>query len=464
MIRETRANGDRTALPVKEIFDKNGAYFFLIMFYFFYDVLVLAGALVYLPYYILRGRWHPKIWMRLGFFPLSLFGDVSGRDCVWLHAVSVGEARASETLLELFRRQWPKRPLAVSTVTPTGQEIVRRLIRKGEVSFYAPLDISWVVGKFLRILKPSLVVIMETEIWPNLIRLAHARGVQVVIVNGRISDHSLRGYEKIRGVVVPVLSRVELFCMQNQESAERIIALGAPRDKVKVTGNIKFDITSGPKEPMFFGVLKESLLSCRMLLAGSTHEGEEEILVALYKSLRKDFSDLRLCLAPRHLERVDKIRRLVRMQGLEAVSLSRLPAMQDPSWKFSSNHVGVLDTIGDLNALYSLSDVAFVGGSLVRKGGHNPIEPAVFGKAVFFGPHMDNFREIRDVFIREKAAVEVADQASLEYELRTVLSNPAVLAGIGQRGKILLDKNRGAALKTFGQIQALLSCEGRKGA
>ena len=433
------------------------------MIYFIYDIALFLAYLLYLPFYALRGRVHGKIFTRLGFFKRDDFLAIRGKDVIWIHAVSVGEARAAESLVQLIRQEWPKKRIVISTVTPTGHEIVKRIVNENELVFYAPLDISLVVGKFLRHIAPSFLIIMETEIWPNLIRLSKRRGVSVVVVNGRISDRSYRRYNRLKSLLKPVLLSMDLFCMQTEEAGQRVVALGARVGRVKITGNIKFDISADLKEPSFFSFLKESLRGCLFFIAGSTHENEEEEMVDIYKSLRKDFNHLRMLIAPRHLERVDRIRRMIRFHGLEAVNLSHLSASPTGGstrgsgpMSLSSGQVMLLDTIGDLNALYRLCDIAFVGGSLVKKGGHNPIEPALFGKPIIFGKHMDNFREIRDIFIGERAALEVDSPQALEYELRRLLGDPHERKALGDRAKALLDKNKGAAGRAFAEIRKII--------
>lgn len=420
------------------------------MIYFFYDIVLFLASLVYLPFYALRGRVHGELWTRLGFFREGFLEDSGGRETVWIHAVSVGEARAAEALLSLMREAWPGKRLVISTVTPTGYEIARRIMREGEVVFYAPLDISLVVKKFLRRLRPSVLIILETELWPNLIRLTRDQGAKIIIVNGRISDRSFRRYLWVKGFLRPTLNGIDLFCMQTRESADRIISLGAWHKKVHVTGNIKFDISADIKEPAFGPALKEALKGSLLWIAGSTHDNEEEAIIPMYKSLHKDFPRLRLLIAPRHLERIDKIRRMIRVGGLDSVLLSRF--MPPPA----SSVVMVLDTMGDLNAMYRLADIVFVGGSLVKKGGHNPIEPALFGKPILFGKFMSNFREIRHVFLSEHAAIEIEGPQMLEVELRKLLASPAERKALGEAARGLVEKNRGAAAKTFALLRSFL--------
>jgi len=426
--------------PVQGVVDAKTA-----MIYFLYDILLAIAALVYLPFYAVRGRVHGRILDRIGIFCADAWQVPEDKKTIWIHAVSVGEARAAESLVRFFRSRQPQTRIVVSTVTPTGYGILKKVLKDNELAVFAPLDLSWVVRKFLKVLRPSLVVIMETELWPNLIRLSSAAGARVVIVNGRISDRSFAGYKRLSWLVGPVLKLIGLFCMQSRESADRIIAMGADPGRVHVMGNIKFDISSDFSRPAFLKKLHTLATNQMLWVAGSTHENEEEMLLGIYKSLRKDFAGLRLVIAPRHLERIDKIRRLVRVNGLEAVLVSRLDHLL-------SGQVALLDTMGDLTALYELADVVFVGGSLVNKGGHNPIEPAVFGKPVLFGKHMDNFREIRDIFIRQGAALEVGTVQDLEYELRRLLASPAERKTLGEKARELLSQNRGATERTVSEI------------
>lgn len=419
------------------------------MVYLLYDILLFLASLIYLPFYALRGRVGRHILMRLGFFKDEHFQALKNQEVVWIHAVSVGEARASESLIRLIRQQWPRKRLVVSCVTPTGFAIMQKILKSDEMACYAPLDISFVVRKFLSHIHPDVLIIMETEIWPNLIRLGKERGATVIVVNGRISDRSLKWYKRFAFLLRNIFRSVDLFCMQTMEAKERIIALGAMPEQVQMTGNVKFDISEDWKEPAFLPRIKDALKGSLLWVAASTHDNEEEMVVAIYRSLRKDIGSLRLLIAPRHLERVESIRRAVRLGGLE-------PLLVSGAAEVSSAQVMILDTIGDLNALYRLCDVAFIGGSLVKKGGHNPIEPALFGKAILFGRYMDNFREVRDIFIREEAAIEVDTPQNLEYELRRLLADTQQIKTLGDKARRLLERNRGAASRTFSAMEAFV--------
>ncbi|MGE5279381.1 MAG: 3-deoxy-D-manno-octulosonic acid transferase [Deltaproteobacteria bacterium] len=414
----------------------------MVIFYLFYDILLFLALVLYLPVYALRGRVGGHLWMRLGFFPEGYFDVLRGQDVVWLHAVSVGEARGAESLLRLMRQRWPGRKRVISTVTPTGYEILRAIAEKDETICYAPVDLSFVVRRFLAEIQPSLLVIFETELWPNLIRLTHGRGARVAIVNGRISDASLRRYGRLPWFWRRLLKDVCLFCMQTEEAAERIKTLGGWYKDVVVTGNIKFDAMPAVREPSFAPLLREATENGILWIAGSTHDNEEEAVLKIYKSLRKDFPRLRLLIAPRHLERLDRIRRAIRLEGFDSLLLSRAASAQQSA-------VLLLDTIGDLSATYRFGAIVFVGGSLVPKGGHNPIEPAVYGKAILFGPHMGNFREIRNRFIKEEAALEIKTPQEMEFALRRLLGSRQEREALGARARQLIENNRGAAQQTM---------------
>lgn len=392
---------------------------------------------------------HRDIMMRLGFFKDDLFESIRAKDVIWIHAVSVGEARAAESLIRLIRQEWPKSRLVVSTVTSTGYEIVKKMLEKDEIVFYAPLDISFVVRKFLRHISPLLLIIFETEIWPNLIRLSKDYGCRVAVVNGRISDSSYAGYRRFRPFFEPIVRDVDLFCMQTEDAAFRVKELGAVAKNVKNTGNIKFDISADRKESLQVARLKNCFGDVSLLIAGSTHENEEELIIDVYKSLKKDFSRLRLLIAPRHINRVDQVRRIIRLRGFETVFFSNFRDL-------NNGVVVILDTIGDLNALYKYCEIAFVGGSLVKKGGHNPIEPALFAKPILHGSHMENFKEIRNIFIKEKASVEVKNAEGLEYELRRLLADGAERKRLGERAAGLLQNNKGAAGRTFEELRNVI--------
>ena len=361
----------------------------------------------------------------------------------WVHAVSVGEAAAAVPLVEAIARRWPGLGIVVSTVTPTGARIVADRLRTIATHRYFPVDLPGAVGRALDAVRPRFFVAMETELWPNFLRAASARGVPVMIANGRISDRSFRGYRRVRTLTVRMLASVRLFGMQSEEDARRIIALGAPPERVVVTGNIKNDLLppDGAGEPLWQRLLGLSE-SDLVWVAGSTHRGEEAIVLEAYQTLKPRFPALALVLAPRHPERVPEVERLVRERGLTPVRRSELPKARE------RDAVIVLDTVGELVQLYRLATVVFVGGSLVPTGGHNMLEPALLRKPVLFGPHTSNFRASADLLIEAHGAVLVEDGPRLEGEVAALLEDAPRRTSMGEAAFQAVASRRGAVKQT----------------
>src|SRR3989338_362590 len=366
-----------------------------------YDLIFIIFALSYLPVYLLRRKFHSGFLMRLGIFPEKLRKEFYGKRPIWLHAVSVGEALASRSLLEHLHREYPKKQILISTVTPTGNRIARSLAVENDAVIYLPLDISFIVKHVLSFIEPSLFIIAETEIWPNLVCSLRKRNVPIIVVNARISDGSYKGYRLIKFCLARILRKINLFCVQAEADCLRLLSLGVEKEKIKLTGNMKFDNTD-------YTDLKADYTDCRLkltlkdneklLVAGSTHSGEEEIILKVYKGLSAEFPDLRLLLAPRHPERSKEIEKLVLNYGFNAVFISGLPPPRVPAGQPAA--VFILDTIGQLISFYAIADIVFVGGSLIKKGGHNILEPAVFAKPILLGPWTFNFRDITSLFLK----------------------------------------------------------------
>ena len=392
--------------------------------------------------------------MRLGIFPQGLINRIKGRKNIWLHTVSVGEAQAASALVKNLKHEYPDFCLVISTVTETGNKVARKLAGPQDIVIYSPLDVSFIVKKVASIINPKLFVIAETEIWPNLIINLARKSVPVILVNGRISANSFRGYKIIRPFFKKLLRSFNLFCMQTKEDAQRIVELGAEKSKVKATGNMKFDISSSEFR-MFMSSelgLKENE---KLLIAGSTHRGEEEIILQAYKELVKNHSDLRLLIAPRHIERAQELERLVAKLGFRAQRFSNigLTTNYEPQ---TTNPILILDTIGRLKNIYALADIVFIGGSLIPHGGQNPIEPAIFGKAILFGPYMSNFSNISEAFLNNRAAIMLKDAPQLKDACSKLLKEPILRRDLGHRAKELVQKNKGATLKNMGLIRHLL--------
>lgn len=427
-----------------------------------YNVLLILLSVFLLPYYGVRmirsDRYRHGFWQRIGFVPRVLRDLPEGDRRIWIHAVSVGETLAAVPLVKRLLREFPEYRLVFSTTTVTGQNTALERLPKTVPAFYFPLDFPWAVGNFLNRIRPELVLILETELWPNLFWEAERRDIPVVLVNGRISERSLHRYEKIRFFMRRVLPFGSRFLMQTQADADRIQFLGVPPGKVGVTGNIKFDgWDESIPENLDLEVRREFGIRNgeRVLLAGSTHPGEEEMVLDSYRCLKDRFDPLRLILAPRRNERGPLVEQLVRERGFPVVLRSHIKAADVPA-PSPGNPVIVLDTIGELKRLYGIADAVFVGGSLTFRGGHNILEPAMYKKCALFGPHMQNFKAIAEEFLSRRAGVEVRSGAELTSAIEDLLSDPQKAGEMGIRANRCLMENRGALDKTVFHVREML--------
>jgi 3-deoxy-D-manno-octulosonic-acid transferase len=421
--------------------------------YWLYSALLAAGLLLSLPYWLLESARHGKYRAGLA----ERFGKVPRRlscglhlPAIWVHAVSVGEVIAVTGLIFELRGRFPQHRIVVSTTTATGQKIARE--RFGEDSvFYFPLDLPFAIRPYLRELRPELIVLAETEFWPNFLRLAHLSGAKIAVVNARISDRSLPGYKRFRGTMTSILRDVDLFLAQTDEDARRLEAIGAPRDRIEISGNLKFD-TPIPSPPAIVDNLRLALKGANagpVLVCGSTMDGEESLLLQAFENILAGYPRAVMILAPRHPERFSEVAELLRKLNVRCWSRSQ--------WKGEpiSGGVLLLDSIGELAALYSLADVAFVGGSLVPKGGHNIIEPAQYGVPIVVGNHTENFRDIVGLF-QSRDAVRIVGLAELPLVFMELLSNDAERAALGRRAAETLRSQMGATRRTIEALQSLL--------
>lgn len=371
---------------------------------------------------------------------------------LWLHAVSVGEVMAAAPLARLLVARYPKVPLLASTTTETGRAVAEQRIPAARFVFF-PLDFGWSVRRALSRLRPRVVLLTETELWPNFLAACAADGIPAVVINGRISPRSFPRYRLIRPWFRLVLQHVRLFCMQSAADAERILALGAPAERVAVTGNLKYDLPAldqaVDRDAIRGGLALPA--DCRLVVAGSIHRGEDELVIEAYKAAASSRRDLCLLLAPRHPERLEEVERAATRAGVACVRRSRLPG-EAPR----PGGTILLDTMGELARLYAVASVVFIGGSLIPHGGQNILEPAAYGRPVLHGPHMGNFAEMRDLFRAARAAVEVADGRSLAEALQTLLDDPAEADRMGQAGRTIVEAQRGATQRTADLVGALL--------
>lgn len=411
---------------------------------------VVLGVPLWGPALLLRSRYREGLGQRLARYGPELKAIRTAGGVLWVHAASVGEVRAVMPLLERLRTRAAECPLVLSVTTPTGHRLARSLL-DGPVC-YLPLDLPWIVRRAVRELRPRLLLLAETELWPNLLAALHARGCPVALVNGRISPRAFPRYRLIRPLVSQALGAVALCCMQSEADAERIRALGADPARVVVTGNLKFD---QPLPALVGASLSEltPLIGAKpVVVAGSTHAGEEAALLEACAALRARFPELVLVLAPRHPGRFDEVAALVTRSGEPWIRRSHLRGAINPPHPA----VVLLDSVGELPQAYALATVVFVGGSLVPVGGHNVLEPAAWGKPVLFGPSMENFQEIGMLMVQAGGGIQVSDRLALATTLERLLSSPQEAAMAGERGRALLEQHRGAVARTCGVIEPLL--------
>jgi len=427
--------------------------------YLLYSVLTLAAFVVVSPYFVYQAIRYKKyigtLRQRLGFLPITF--NLDAEQSIWIHAVSVGEALTARALAADLKARYPRLRLFLSTTTIAGQQVARRSLSNVDAVFYFPFDWTFIVRRTLRIVRPRVFVMMETEIWPNLLRECRRQGVKTVLINGRISSRSYPRYRLVRRFFARVLADVDRCCMQSEESARRLIELGAEPSRVTVTGSLKFDSLELPAATAH-GKPRERVLrffrlspSRTVVVAGSTLRGEESALLRAFARIKSTLPIALLVIAPRHPERFAEVERTSRDAGFVTTRRSELPIDAEPR-----ADVVVLDTIGELAQLYQVATAVFVGGSLVDQGGHNILEPAIFGKPIVFGAHMQNFKEIADAFVANDAAVQVRSEDELANVLLQLVTDPVRRARLGAAARALVEANRGAKAKTLDVIADLL--------
>lgn len=425
---------------------------------FVYSLLYMIVVLVLLPFeYSRRPKELRKRWLREKFGNLNaaiLFGKTAppaggnAKGAIWIHAVSVGEVMAASALLGNLKERYPDRRLILSTITDTGRKVAGERAPEGTAVVYLPLDIPFIQNRVIKKISPELLIVIETELWPNLIRVFREHGIPVLLLNGRISEKSFKGYRRIRFFMKTVLSHVDFFGMQSDEYAERIRELGASRERIITIGNFKFDISPPAKIPEWTNKLRGPVVT-----AGSTHEGEEDLLAAGYSALKENFPDLTMIIAPRHPERFRGVEEMLRARNILYMKRSVLDdSASSPS--VLQGMVILLDTVGELSAVYSVSDIAIIGKSFRGHGGQNPLEPAYWGKPIVCGPHMENFPVIAQ-FYQKGAAVEVREDA-LFPKIEELLLAPEKAGRMGITARELYAANTGAVGKAMEIIAGFL--------
>jgi 3-deoxy-D-manno-octulosonic-acid transferase len=428
------------------------------MIYHLYNILLTIILLFSAPYFLFRSliqkRFREALPQRTGFFQSPSF-----KWPIWVHAASVGEVLCSIPLLKKIKKEFPHSKIILTTMTSTGNETAKTYLPEADQVLFAPIDHPLLLRRTIKKIQPGILLIAETELWPNLLRCCGKKGVPIILFNGRISQKSFRRYLLFKFFFKECLKYISLFLMQTDEDRMRIIEIGGESQKTRTAGNLKFDqpLPSFTQEAVgemaktfgFDG--KENIL-----IAGSTHSGEEDILVTLYKELKKMDPQLVLILAPRHLERLEEVERILKKESISWLRKTSL-LMGASRSKRELPDVILLDTMGELVGIYRFGTLVFVGGSLVPVGGHNPLEPLSFRKCVLFGPYMFNFVEISRRLIETGGAIQVSGKEELFSQLKNLLFDEVARKEVGEKGYQFLQRHQGATERTFEEIRPFLS-------
>ncbi|MBS0204855.1 MAG: 3-deoxy-D-manno-octulosonic acid transferase [Planctomycetes bacterium] len=419
-------------------------------------LLAVAPVLLYrrLRHGKYRGGWREK-----------LTGQVArrhpDRQCIWFHAVSVGEVLQLKKVLDETAARFPEAELFVTTTTDTGYGVACEKYPQHTVAYF-PLDFTWAVARALTSIRPDLVVLVELELWPNFIFECRRQRIPLALINGRIGEKSFRGYSRLKPVIRRVLNSLDVLAVQNDAYRDRLLALGAPAGRVVATGNIKFDRVEADRSNSATRELRQSFgiePHQPVFIAGSTQSPEELYALDAWRELLPEFPNLRLILVPRHKERFDEVADLVQQKGIPLLRRSELKsghASPDSVANGASVPVLLLDTLGELAACWGLADIAFVGGSLTNRGGQNMLEPAGYGAAVLFGPNTWNFKDITQALLSRDAARVVSGPAELKQSLRELLQQPMLAHRLGTTARTFVAEQQGATARTVDQISALL--------
>ncbi|MGQ9647502.1 MAG: 3-deoxy-D-manno-octulosonic acid transferase [Thermodesulfobacteriota bacterium] len=430
-----------------------------VMIYLVYNTFLTFLLILSSPYFLIRSVFkkplRKALIQRMGFLGIQPLGD-----SIWIHAASVGEVFCSIPLVRRIKKEYPNRKIVLTTMTSTGREAARTQLPELDHILFFPIDHPFILWRVLKKIQPALLLIAETELWPNLLRSCGKRGIPIILFNGRISEKSLRGYLFFRFLFKECLKNVSLFLMQTNEDQERIIQIGAPPDKTRVVGNLKFDQVSPSVTQEATTRVAHSLGlqgGETVFIAGSTHSGEEELLMSLSKELRQFAPDLIFIVAPRHLNRLEEVEQVLQRESVSWIRKTAIRVGQDWLNEKRRPDVILLDTMGELMNLYRLATVVFIGGSLVPVGGHNPLEPLFFKKCLLFGPFMFHFSEIARRLVEEGGAIQVNGIEDLSSHLRRLLKNERARKEMGERGYQFLRKHQGATERMFEEIRRFLT-------
>lgn len=423
-----------------------------------YDLMTIILVIVAIPVFAFRlireAGFGERLKQSFGFLPEGALTPIADKGCLWLHAASVGEIVATSPIIKEIRRELPGVPVLVSVVTANGYDMAKRIIPEADSIIFFPLDLPLLGRRVISRIKPKLFVLVETELWPNFLMSAQALNIPVMMVNGRISDKSVSRYRYLFSILNDMLNTVIRFCMQSTIDAQYIIRLGAKPRRVVVTGNTKFDQTYTDVSPSERDRLAGELGFSGhwpVIIAGSTHKGEEELVLAAFKQVKEAFPDARLVLAPRDNLRGSELVALAEKYNLKAVRRT------DGTEAGSGHEVVVLDTIGELGRIYGIADIVYVGGSLIPQGGHNILEPAAHGKPILVGPHMFNFKDSYALFSGRGACATVNDSSELGETITRLLQGEEEREAMGREALAIIKENRGAARRSVQHIKEVLA-------
>lgn len=427
--------------------------------YLIYNIFIHIVFILFLPYFIFKiifvGKYREGTLQRFGFIPIERMP--SGKR-IWFHAVSVGETKAVMPLIKRLKSASHDIDVIFSTTTSTGNKIARAY-KFVDYVIYFPLDFTWAVRRVINRIQPTAFVVVEKEIWPNVLNMLDRMNIPVIVVNGKVSSRSFKRYYFFRFFFKSVFKKVLFFCVQRIKDYERITALGIEPARVFVTGNIKFDMETPELTEQEKNDIMQMLYintSDKVFIAGSTHKGEEEIILDVFERLRREIQGLKFIMAPRHPERFKEIEDLIRAKGFSLLKRSETFSLQPSA--FIPRDIILLDTMGELGKIYGIADISFVGGSFVREvGGHNLLEPALHKKPVLFGPYIYTFSEGADMLLKGGGGIMVKDKRELEERLRELFQYPALAQKIGEAGFTIVQANKGATEKTFDAIKTVIN-------
>jgi len=424
-----------------------------------YNLAAILVVIIIIPVFAIRSirekGFVERIKQSLGFFPKGALDPVAKKNCIWVHAASVGEIVATSPLIKEFRQEFPKSPILVSVVTTSGYEMANRIIKDADSIIYFPLDLPFVAASVLRRIHPRIFLNVETELWPNFFMTARQMHIPVMMVNGRISEKSVRRYKYMFSILTDMIGTVKFFAMQSSIDADYIKQLGAPKELVTVTGNTKFDQTYTDVTPE----QRKNFLDTmglhdgdEILIAGSTHRNEEGYILKAFKAVRENHPNAKLIIAPRETLRTREVITICKTSGYKVGTRTELQKRPP-----DNEDIIIVDTVGELGQIYSIGDVIYVGGSLVTHGGHNILEPAAHGKAIIVGHHMENFKDTHALFKNRNACVTVNDADELAEETKKLFDTPAERKRLEEETLKIVRENRGAARKSAVLLRKVLT-------